>query len=465
MAVDTKRGIVYVPTGSAVFDFYGGDRVGDDLFSDTLLALDAETGKRIWHFQGVHHDLWDRDFPAPPILLEIKRNGKQIDAIAQTTKQGYVFLFDRTNGKPLFPIKESPYPASNVPGEVTSPTQPLPTAPAPFARQAVTEDMLTDRTPAAHAWAEKQFKSFTNGGQFTPMQVDKLTIMFPGMGGGAEWGGPAVDPETGVLYVNSSEMPRIVGLFKPQPTGSAGEQTYQTQCSDCHGANRLGSPPDIPSLVGIGTRRTNQEIAETVRGGKGRMPPFSLSDQQTQELISYLRTPPHARHAGPEPQSAAAPASAALAGRAIPAINDMPYDSLGRDRFLDPDGYPAIKPPWGTLNAIDMNTGEYLWKIPLGNYPELAAKGLDNTGSENYGGPIVTAGGLVFIGATIFDQKFRAFDSSTGKLLWEATLPFSGLATPATYLVNGKQFVVIAAGGGQIESKPSGGVYVAFALP
>ncbi len=465
MTVDTKRGIVYVPTGSAVFDFDGGDRVGDDLFSDTLLALDAETGKRIWYFQGVHHDLWDRDFPAPPALMEIRRNGKQIDAIAQTTKSGYIFLFDRTNGKPLFPIKESPYPASTVPGEVTSPTQPLPTAPAPFARQEVTEDMLTDRTPEAHAWAEKQFKSFVTGGQFTPLHVDKLLIMLPGMGGGAEWGGPAVDPETGVLYVNSNEMARLIGLYKPQPSGSAGEQIYQTQCSVCHGPNRFGSPPAIPSLINIDARLTDQEIIDTVHGGKGRMPGFSLSDDQTEALLRFLKTPPRRRQPGTRPETASASASAASPKAANPAINDMPYDSMGRARFLDPDGYPAIKPPWGTLSAIDMNTGKYLWKIPLGEYPELAAQGLTNTGSENYGGPIVTGGGLVFIGATVFDQKFRAFDSRTGKLLWETTLPFSGLATPATYMVNGKQFVVIAAGGGQTNPKPSGGVYVAFSLP
>ena len=465
MSVDTKRGIVYVPTGSAVFDFYGGDRIGDDLFSDTLLALDAETGKRIWHFQGVHHDIWDRDFPAPPVLMEIKRNGKQIDAIAQTTKSGYIFLFDRTNGKPLFPIKESPYPASNVPGEVTSPTQPLPTTPAPFVRQEMTEDMLTDRTPEAHAWAEKQFKSFVGGGQFTPMGVDKLLMMLPGTGGGAEWGGPAVDPETGVLYVNANEMVRLVGLSKPQPAGSAGEQTYQNQCSSCHGASRMGSPPEIPSLADIYNRLTDQEIIDTVHGGKGRMPGFSLSDEQTQALISYLKTPPPARQAAANPAAASGEPASIPPASATAVKNDMPYELMGRGRFLDPDGYPAIKPPWGTLSAINMNTGQYLWKIPLGNYPELAAKGLDHTGSENYGGPIVTAGGLVFIGATVFDQKFRAFDSGTGKLLWETTLPFSGVATPATYMVNGKQYVIIAAGGGQTNPKPSGGMYVAFTLP
>jgi quinoprotein glucose dehydrogenase len=285
------------------------------------------------------------------------------------------------------------------------------------------------------------------------------------MGGGAEWGGPAVDPLTGVLYVNSNEMARLIGLYKPQPAGSAGEQIYQTRCSDCHGPNRFGSPPAIPSLVDIDARLTDQQIVDTVHGGKGRMPGFSLTDEQVQALLLFLKTPPQKRQPGTRSETASESHSAASPQPAIAAINDMPYDSMGRAKFLDPDGYPAIKPPWGTLSAIDMNTGKYLWKIPLGEYPALAAQGLTNTGSENYGGPIVTAGGLVFIGATVFDQKFRAFDSRTGELLWETTLPFSGLATPATYMVNGKQFVVIAAGGGQGNPKPSGGMYVAFSLP
>jgi quinoprotein glucose dehydrogenase len=461
MSLDAERGIVYVPTGSAVFDFYGGDRIGDDLFSDTLLALDAQTGKRIWHFLGVHHDLWDRDFPAPPALLTVVRKGRKVDAVAQTTKSGYIFLFDRETGKPLFPIKEAAYPASHVPGEVTAPTQPLPTMPAPFARQTITEDMLTNRTPEAHAWAEKQFKTFASGGQFTPLSVDKLTVMMPGMGGGAEWGGPAVDRKTGVIYVNSNEMPRLVGITAPATQGSPGELTYQSQCSGCHGVDRSGAPPDIPSLLGIDGLLTNQEIEDTIRQGKGRMPAFSnLTGEQINLLIHYLIAPAQPRRPPGATPPAAMPAPVANSPR-----TDMPYDSMGRRRFVDPEGYPAIVPPWGTLSAIDLNTGKYLWKVPLGQYPELVAKGMRDTGSDNYGGPIVTAGGLVFIGATVFDQKFRAFDSSSGKLLWETELPYSGLATPATYMIDGKQYVVIAAGGGQTNPKPSGGVYVAFTLP
>jgi quinoprotein glucose dehydrogenase len=469
MTVDQKRGIVYVPTGSAVFDFYGGDRVGNDLFADSVIALDAANGKRIWHFQGVHHDLWDRDFPAPPAMVTVTHDGKQVDAIAQTTKSGLLYLFDRSTGESLFPINEIPVPTSNVPGEVTSPTQPYPTLPEPYTQQSTTIDTLTNRTPEAHAWAVKQFNTMIGGGQFVPPSVDKLTVDMPGFAGGGEWGGVAVDPSTGVLYVNANDTPWLVGLTVPPAAGSLGEKVYQNQCSGCHGINRAGSPPAIPSLRGIEGILTDQEIAATVRGGKGRMPPFtSLSDEQVQAVIRYLTKapqqqqlpPPRAAKGGGPPKD-----PVAAEGADGKTTDDMPYKTIGFRRFTDPEGYPATAPPWGTLSAIDLNTGKYLWKIPFGTYPELVAKGMSDTGSDNYGGPIVTDGGLLFIGASVFDQKFHAYDKATGKLLWETELPFSGLATPATYMVNGKQYVVIAAGGGQSSKKPSGGVYVAFALP
>jgi quinoprotein glucose dehydrogenase len=456
MALDPRRGIVYVPTGSAVFDFYGADRAGDDLFADTLLALDAKTGKRLWHFQGVHHDIWDRDFPSPPALLSVRHNDRCVDAIAQTTKQGYLYVFDRSNGKPLFPLEERPYPASEVPGEFTSPTQPFPTKPEPFTRQTLTQDLLTIRTPEAHQAALKEFAGFRSGGQFLPIGLDHETVVFPCFLGGAEWGGPAVDRVRGVIYVNANEAACVLALTQNRPTASTGERIYHNQCSLCHGKDLEGSPPLYPSLVDVGKRLNTEQIEAKIAQGGGRMPGFpNLRDEHLGALIQFLKREPESNAADPDRGGLY---SAAADG------TTMKYEVTGSRDFLDSEGYPAITPPWGTLNAIDLNTGKYLWKIPLGEYPELAAKGLTNTGSDNYGGPMITASGLLFIGATAYDKKFRAFDSSTGNLLWEALLPFAGTATPATYMIDGKQYVVIASGGTQFGRGPTGSVYVAFKL-
>ena len=467
MALDEKRGIVYAPTGSAIFDFYGGDRVGNDLFANSMLALDAETGKLLWYFQGVHHDLWDRDFPAPPTLVTVRRNGKNIDAVAQTTKQGWVFLFDRTNGQPLFPIEERKVPPSTVPGEVTSPTQPVPLLPEPYTRQEVTEDTLTERTPQAHAGAVQQFRTFVGGTQFVPGVVGKPTIVFPGVGGGAEWGGSAVDPNTGIIYINANQVAFTTTLVKNDPSAGIGLQTYRSQCAVCHGVDRSGAPPAYPSLVDVYRRLTAEQITGIVHQGRGRMSSFpNLQGTELNALLEYLRTGKDIVNTGAVASDTVLPASqpASLAPSDQGAAT-MPYSITGYTRFDDADGYPAVAPPWGTLNAIDLNTGKYLWKLPLGEYPELAAKGLKNTGTENYGGPIVTAGGLLIIAATDFDHKIRAFNSRTGELLWEAMLPFSGVATPATYMVDGKQYIVIAACGARDPKSPPGAVYVAFALP
>jgi quinoprotein glucose dehydrogenase len=460
MALDAERGIVYAPTGSAVFDFYGGDRLGNDLYANTLLALDANTGKRLWHFQGVHHDIWDRDFPSEPALFTVKRDGKTVEALAQTTKQGYLYLFDRVTGKPLFPIDELPYPASTLPGEVASATQPKPEAPEPFARQRLTADMLTMRTPEAHAFAAKTFEAARSDGQFLPFALGKLTVVFPGFDGGAEWGGPAIDPERDVLYVNATEMAWLAGLVPTERGGSAGRQVYQAQCAVCHGPERKGAPPAFPSLVDVMSRLTAEQVAETVKKGKGRMPSFpGIDDAGMKDLVAYLRTGDAA--GAKSGQAGAADASADAGGE----YKLERYTFTGYKKFLDEDGYPAIAPPWGTLNAIDLKTGKYLWKVPLGYYPELAKQGLDKTGTENYGGPVVTAGGVLFIGATIYDRKLRAFDTRDGKLLWEADLPYSGVATPATYMVDGRQYLVIGTSGARDAKGPQGGAYVAFALP
>ena len=449
MALDSRSGILYAPTGSAAFDFYGGDRIGDDLFANCLIALDAETGKRIWHFQGVKHDLWDRDFPSPPTLVTVSRDGHTVEAIAQTTKQGFLYLFDRSNGSPLFPIEFHKYPASNIPGEIAAAEQPLPTKPAPYARQLLTEDILTNRTPEAHQWAIAELSKLRSEGQFVPFSVGKETVIFPGFDGGAEWGGSAFDPESGILYVNANDLPWTGVLAENTSGQSSGRGLYQSQCSVCHGDNMAGSPPQFPSLVGVGRRLGPDGISTMIRKGRGRMNAFpNLSNEEVNALIEYLT-----RGENKELSSSA------------PTPPLMKYRFGGYRRLYDLEGYPAVVPPWGTLNAIDLNTGEYAWKIPLGEYPELAAKGIKNTGTENYGGPIVTAGGLLFIGATNYDKKFRAFDKATGELLWETTLPFSGNATPITYEIGGRQYVAIAAGGGKDLRSKSGGIYVAFALP
>ena len=461
MVVDRERGIVFVPTGSAVDDFYGADRLGNDLYANTLLALDANSGKLLWHFQGVHHDIWDRDFPSPPVLIAVKRDGKSIDAVAQTTKQGFVYVFERTTGKPLFPIEEKPYPASSVPGEVSAATQPLPLVPAPFARQRLTADMLTNRTPEAHAWAVEQFSKFRSEGQFIPLSVGKETIIFPGYDGGAEWGGPAVDPRSGVMYVNANDVAWTGSLAENQ-AGGPGFTLFQSQCALCHGADRKGSPPQFPSLLGVSDRLSDAAITSVIHNGRGRMGAFpNIQGDSLQALIEYLHT-----GAGSESTSAGRTSDKIEAASITKASGEsLKYHFTGYKKFLDPEGYPAIAPPWGTLNAIDLNTGKYLWKVPFGQYPELAEKGMAQTGSENYGGPVVTASGLVIIAATNYDRKIRAYNSDTGELLWEAELPFAGNATPATYMVDGKQYIVIATSGARDRKHPQGAAYVAFTLP
>ncbi|HLK65333.1 MAG TPA: PQQ-binding-like beta-propeller repeat protein [Bryobacteraceae bacterium] len=449
MTVDAKRGIVFVPTGSAAADFYGANRVGDDLFANCLLALDAKTGKRIWHFQAVRHDIWDRDFPSPPVLVTVKHDGKMVDAVAQTSKHGYVFLFDRATGKPLFSIEYRKYPASDVEGEVAAEMQPLPTKPAPYARQRLTEEMLTNRTPEAHQWALEQFRTFRSEGQFVPLSVGKETVIFPGFDGGAEWGGAAFDPESALLFVNSNDLAWTSSLALNTPAAS-GRELYVAQCSVCHGADLTGNGGQAPALNEIGKQRTAEQITQTIKQGSGRMPGFpNLRAQSLRAIVQYVVGGDSSGPSAPVPKSPF----------------DLKYRFTGYKKFLDPQGYPAVAPPWGTLNAIDLSTGEYAWKIPLGEYPELVAKGMKDTGSENYGGPIVTAGGLVFIAATNFDRKFRAFDKQTGKLLWETVMPSSGNSTPATYEVNGKQYVLIEASGGKAPAGGTASVYVAFTLP
>ncbi len=456
VAVDTARGIVYVPTGSAVEDFYGGDREGSNLFANSLVALEAATGRYRWHQQLVHHDIWDRDLPSPPVLLTVQRDGQAVDAVAQATKHGFLFLFHRETGGPLFDIEERAVPVSDVPGEHAWPTQPHPVLPKPFARQTLTPDSVTNRSPAARAAALKALRHMQVDGPFMPLSLTKQTVIFPGFDGGAEWGGQAVDPARGVVFINANDVPWTGGLATRSTTGGAGsgKDFYVRNCVACHGVDLKGSPPAFPSLEGILNRRVEGDVAGVIMGGKGRMPGFAaqIDAAKIQALLAYLRSP-----------------AAGTAGREMVAAKggkDTPgeYVFTGYKKFVDAEGYPAVTPPWGTLSAIDMNTGNYLWRVPLGQYPKLAASGETDTGSENYGGPILTKGGLLFIGATIYDRKFRAFDAATGRVLWEATLPFAGVATPTTYMVGGRQFVVIATSASRDRSAEPGSSYVAFAL-
>ena len=472
MSVDTKRGRVYVPTGSASPDFYGGARIGANLYANTLLALDARTGRRVWHFQTVHHDLLDRDLPAAPNLLTVRRDGRAIEAVAQITKTGFVFLFDREHGRPLFPVDERPVPQSDLRGEQSWASQPFPSKPAPFARQTMSEEDLTNASPAAHAAVLERFRTLRNDGPFTPPSMQG-SIVLPGFDGGGEWGGAAVDRETGVLYVNASDVPWIAAM-RPLTLAAArrgamssGADVYAAICAGCHGVDHRGDGDRVPAVTDVGTRLSAAQIQTVIERGRGSMPAFpELPEREKRAVIDFLlgrpsRIAPNARSDAlrrDTPAESTRDSTLAAAPRSAPR-----YQFAGYERWKDPDGYPAIKPPWGTLSAIDLNTGEYQWRIPLGEFAALKAKGILPTGTEMYGGPIVTAGGLVFIAATQ-DEKFRAFDKETGKLLWEATLPAAGYATPSTYAVGGRQYVVIAAGGGKLGSKPAD-AYVAFALP
>ncbi len=359
-SLDEDRGILYFGTGSASNDHFGIDRTGDNLFANCVVALDAETGERIWHYQVVHHDLWDYDIPTPPNLVTVTHDGKKIDAVAQVTKVGMLFLFDRQTGEPLFPIEERPVKASEVPGEVAAPTQPFPTLPPPYARQGFKEEDITNRTPEAHDFVRKNvWEKYGEASIYDPPSFEG-GVVFPQFNGGTDWGGAAVDPETGILYVNASDEPELIQVLE-------------------------NDNPD-----------------------------------------------------------------------------GFPFKVTGHQPVKDNEGYPISRPPWGTLNAIDLNVGKILWKVPLGHHP-----GMENeppTGSFNMGGPIVTAGGIVFIGAAM-DEMFRAYDKASGELLWEVKLPAGGYATPSIYTVDGRQYVVIAAGGGGKPGTKPGNSFLAFTLP
>ncbi len=457
-SMDEEKGIVFAPMGSASYDFYGGKRTGNDLYANCELALDAATGKQLWHYQTVHHDLWDRDLPAPPVLVTLTKDGKQIDALAQITKTGFIFLLDRTTGKPLYPVVETPVPAvSELAGEKPSPTQPIPSLPKPFVRQHIGENDLNTNIPdSSYQDIKKRLLSYKSDNMFEPPSKEG-TIIFPGYDGGGEWGGPSFDPATDILYINASEMAWVLTMvdIKDAPTATetnieAGKRLYFSTCMACHGTERQGGG-NYPSLINVNKKYNKEAFKQLLSSGRRMMPAFpQLTDGEKIALASFIlgiKSKQNAKFIAPR--------------KAEDPYLKMPYTATGYNRFLTKDGFPAIAPPWGVLNAINLNTGEVIWKDTLGNIPALKAKGI-HSGTENYGGSVVTAGGLVFIAATS-DSKLRAFNKRTGQLLWETDLPACGFATPSVYNVNGKQFLVIACGGGKLK-KRSGDTYLAFAL-
>ena len=458
-SLDKDRGIVYTSTGSASYDWYGGRRAGNDLYGNCVLALDAATGKHIWHFQTVHHDVWDRDLSSPPALVTITREGKKVDALAVTTKSGFIFLFDRTNGKPLNEIVEKKVPQqSDLTGEKLAATQPFPTAPAPFMRQLFTEKDINPLLPdSSYAAIKKRLASYKNDNMFNPPSLQG-TVVFPGLDGGAEWGGPTFDPSSGLLYINANEMAWVIQAVdvknipvKPENNLEAGARLYQSTCMSCHGPERKGSG-NFPSLINVEKKYTASSFDTLIQSGRRMMPAFKqLNVAERNAIASFIldiSTQKNKRFIDTSSKK-----------------NDpfkLPYTITGYNKFLSNEGYPAIAPPWGTLNAIDLNTGKYVWKKTLGNDADFP-NAKEPTGVENYGASVVTAGGLLFIAATK-DGKLRAFNKRDGSLLWEVNLPVPGYATPSVYELNGKQYIVIACGGGKMNTK-SGDSYMAFALP
>ena len=457
-SLDEARGLLFAATGSASYDFYGGRRKGDGLFGNCVLAIDAATGKLAWHYQLIHHDVWDRDCSSPPALVTIDRGGKKTDALALTTKMGFVYVFDRVTGKPVYDVVERPVPTvSELEGEQLSRTQPFPSAPAPFMRQLMTEkDINPYLSDSSSTDVKKRFLGYKRDHMFNPPSMEG-TVEFPGLDGGAEWGGPTFDPETGLLYINANEMAWIMQAKRVDTTApehednlQAGLRLYQANCMSCHGQQRKGGGA-VPSLEKIQQKYLPASFDTLVQSGRRMMPAFKqLTGAERRALASYVLN-------NRREQKIAFVDSAAR--KDDPA--KLPYAMTGYNKFVSREGYPAISPPWGTLNAIDLNTGAYVWKTALGSDPAFP-QAKEPTGVENYGASVVTAGGLLFIAAAK-DGKLRAFNKRTGKLLWEHTLPVPAYATPAVYELEGRQYLVIACGGGKLNTL-SGDSYVAFAL-
>lgn len=470
MSLDEKRGMVFFATGSPTYDYYGKDRTGKNLFGNSVVALDAGTGKYRWHFQTVHHDLWDYDLPAPPNLITVVHNGRKIDAVAQTSKLGYIYTFNRDTGEPLFPIIERTVPASDIPGEEAWPTQPFPTKPAPYARQTITRDDISNYSKASHDSLIKRFNAFRYEGPFTPPSIQG-TFMLPGSRGGSSWGGGAVDPAKGIIYVKSNDSPEIATMKKvignetsDLPAYNQGKALYNTYCVSCHMPDKNGDEQGNPSLLGIEARMSREDALNRIKRGAGKMPAFaSVIAGKEEAITSYLfdKEPVNARPSREQSFLKEIRENRAANQETISKTEEDKYLNLtAYGQFTDSERRPGIKPPWGQLHAINLNTGEFEWSVTLGNQPEAQASGTEETGASGSAGPLVTNGGLLFIGSTR-DKKFRAFDQKTGKKLWETTLPGIANANPSTYWSKGRQYVAISVSG---DAANPGGFMVVFAL-
>lgn len=466
MSLDEKRGMVFLGTGSPTYDFYGADRKGINLFGNCVIALDAATGERKWHFQTVHHDLWDYDLPAPPNLITIKKDGKTIDAVAQTSKVGFLYILDRETGEPVYPIEERAVPASDVPGEHVWPTQPYVLKPKPYSKQFITPNDLSNISPAAHDSAVRYFNSLRYDGLFTPPSV-RGTFVYPGTIGGSEWGGAAYDPESSIIYLKSNESPELSKLVKVEDDKNNapvnGREIYMTYCAVCHKADMKGEEPMYPSLFSLKDRLTEDQALTRIREGAGKMPPFkAVLGSKEKALIDFL----YGRNQRTQKDYDVdeMKRNLSILGDSSGKTNDTTdvYINIAAYAIMrDAEGNPFIQPPWSTLNAIDLNTGEYVWTVPAGNNDSLQKKGAPPTGATGSPGPMVTKGGLIFLGGSR-DKRFQAYDKDSGKVLWDIKLPGTATSIPSTFMSKGKQYIAVSVAG--TREKPAGGVMV-FALP
>ncbi len=458
LSVDRKRGMVFLALGSPSYDYYGADRKGENLYGNCVLALDAATGHYKWHFQTVHHDLWDYDLPAPPNLVTIKKDGKEIEAVVQVTKHGFVFVLDRDTGEPLYPVEERKVPASDMPGEEAWPTQPFPLKPKAFVKQLMTEDDLNHYSEADHKAILEQFRSVRYEGLFTPPDL-KGTLSLPATRGGANWGGAAFDPSTSYLYIRGNNLPEIITIVdidkhfaaRDNSIFEAGRASYLKHCSACHGAEKMGIPPTFPSLVGLKDKMGDQEALEKTRMGGGSMPAFKgvLTAAEEQAILAFLY------------DKKGSQASQVADGK-TDETKPVRYGNItGYRTWSDPSGKPAMKSPWNTLSALNLSTGEYAWQIPVGNDEKLQQEGGPITGLLARSGPMATAGGLIFISGAE-DKKLWAFDKATGQLVWETALPAANNANVCSFFVGGKQFIALGVGG--TKENLSGSI-IAFKLP